>query len=402
MKLLTPRRTRQTPLPGVTGPARLDSRAHNLTKRLRPGDIAIVDHLDLDRATAEAMIAAHVAGVVNVAPSISGRYPNLGPGALVSAGIPLVDNAGEDVFARVHEGDAVRLDGAALFRDGTQVAAGVRQTLASVTAATEDARAGLAAQLDAVAANAVEYLRRERDLHLLLDGVGIPPIQSELDGRHVLIVVGTGRERDDLRSLRSYIRDFQPVLVGVDAGADSLLAAGLVPDLIVGDMESVSEVALRRAAELVVHVPVARHAPGVERLQRLGLDAHVLSASGADEDLAILLAEAKGAELIVTAGLRTSLIECLDKGRSGMASMILTRVKVGGKLVDADSASQLHAAAGRIWPPVLLLVAGLIALLVTFALTPVGSALLASLETSVPGLFGPSSTGTEPGHGAGP
>ena len=378
MKLPSPRRTKPGPRPGVTGPAKLDSRAHNLARRLRPGDIAIVDHLDLDRATAEAMVAAHVAGVVNVAPSISGRYPNLGPGMLMSAGIPLVDNAGGDVFARVHEGDTVRLDGAALFRDDTEVATGVRQTLESVTAATEHARAGLATQLEAVAANAVEFLRRERDLHLLLDGIGIPEIRTQLDDRPVLIVVRGGDYQDDLRALRTYIRDFRPVLVGVDGGADALLEAGWAPDLIVGDMDTVSEAALRRAGELVVHVPADRHAAGVERLARLGLEGHVLSAAGTDQDVAMLLADAKGASLIVTAGIRTSLVECLDKGRSGMASMVLTRIRVGGKLVDAASASRLHAATTRMWPLLALLVAGLLALVVTFGLTPAGRSLLGS------------------------
>jgi uncharacterized membrane-anchored protein len=374
MRLPTLRRSRPLTVPGVVGVARLDTRTKNLTKRLRPGDIAVINHLDLDRVSAEALVAAGVAAVVNAAPSISGRYPNLGPGILVSAGIPLVDDVGMEVFAKVGEGDTVRLDGPSLIRGDAEVAFGVVQTLETVTKAADDARAGLATQLEAFAANTMEYLRRDRDL--LLDGVGVPDIATELEGRHVLIVVRGYDYREDLVALRSYIREYRPVLVGVDGGADALLEARLKPDIIVGDMDSVSDMALRCGAELIVHAYRDGRAPGADRLERLGLESRIFAAAGTSEDVAMLLADSKGAALIVAVGTHLSLVEFLDKGRAGAASMFLTRLRVGGKLVDAKGVSRLYRSRIQTWQIVMLLVAGLLAFLVALAATPAGQAWL--------------------------
>ncbi len=370
MKLPTLRRVRPSSLPGVTGTARVDTRTKNLTRRLRPGDIAILNHLDLDRASAEALVAAGVAAVVNVAPSISGRYPNLGPGVLMTAGIPLVDDVGIDVFAHVDDGDTVRLDDGVLFRDGVEVATGVEQTIESVTLAVARARSGLASQLEAFTANTVEYLRHDRDL--LLDGVGVPALGTPLDGRPVVVVVRGYDYRDDLELLGPYIREYRPVLVGVDGGADALLEAGHTPDVIVGDMEATSDVALRCGAELVVHAGPDGRASGAERLEHLGLDAHIFTAAGTSEDVALLLAEFRGAALIVAVGTHTSLVEFLDKGRAGMASMFLTRLRVGDKLVDAKTVSNLHRPRIQNRQITILLVASLLALLVALAMTPLG------------------------------
>ncbi len=374
MRLPTLRRPRPVALPGVVGVARLDSRTKNLTKRLRPGDIAVINHVDLDRVSAEALVAAQVAAVVNAAPSISGRYPNLGPGILAAAGIPLVDDVGADVFAKVGEGDAVRLHGASLYRGDTEVAFGVEQTEETVAKATDDARSGLAIQLEAFAANTMEYLRRDRDL--LLDGVGVPDVSTPMEGRHVLIVVRGYDYREDLVALKSYIREYRPILVGVDGGADALLEARLKPDIIVGDMDSVSDTALRCGAELIVHAYRDGRAPGADRLDRLGLESRVFAATGTSEDIAMLLADSKGAALIVAVGTHLSLVEFLDKGRSGAASMFLTRLRVGGKLVDAKGVSRLYRSRIQTWQIVMLLVAGLLAFLVALAATPAGQAWL--------------------------
>jgi uncharacterized membrane-anchored protein len=235
MRLPTLRRSRASVLPGVRGTARLDRRTKNLTKRLRPGDIAIIDHTDLDRASAEALVDARVGAVINAAPSISGRYPNLGPEILIKAGIPLVDSAGSDIFGAVTEGQQIRVDGPDIYRDPDHVGKGMPQDAESVAAAMEAARAGLSVQLEAFAANTMEYLRREREL--LLDGVGVPALETDFHGRHALVVVRGYHYQDDLATLRPYIREYRPVLVGVDGGADALLEAGYHPDLIVGDMD---------------------------------------------------------------------------------------------------------------------------------------------------------------------
>jgi len=372
MKIATLRRPRNGErLPGVVGTARLDRRTKRLTKRLRPGDVAVIDHVDLDRVAAEALVAAQVAAVINVAPSVSGRYPNLGPEVLLAAGIPIVDNVGGDIFGQVREGDRIRVHEHTVYAaDGRVVAKGDEQTLESITSAMAEARAGLAVQLEAFASNTMEYLRREREL--LLDGIGVPDIRTELDGRHALVVVRGYDYREDLAALRPYIREYRPVLIGVDGGADALLEVGLRPDVVIGDMDSVSDAALTSGAEVVVHAYRDGSAPGLARVQELGVDPVVFPAAGTSEDVALLLADEKGAALIVAVGTHATLVEFLDKGRAGMASTFLTRLRVGGKLVDAKGVSRLYRSRIRLGTLVLLVVATIVAFIVAFTVTPGG------------------------------
>lgn len=356
------------------GPVRVDARTKKLTKRLRPGDVAVINHLDLDKVSAEALVACRPAVVVNAASSISGRYPNLGPEILVAAGIPLLDAVGAEVMGAVTDGDPARLVDATLQVRGQVVAAGLLLTDELVKEAMDAARAGLAVQLEAFAGNTMEFLRRERDL--LLDGVGIPDIKTRLDGRHALIVVRGYHYLEDLQALRSYIREYRPVLIGVDGGADALLENGHRPDLIVGDMDSVSDTALRCGAEIVVHAYRDGQAPGLQRVTDLGLHPVVFPATGTSEDVAMLLADDSGATLIVAVGAHATLVEFLDKGRSGMASTFLTRLRVGGKLVDAKGVSRLYRARISAVSLIGMLLVGLLALVVAMASTPVGQALL--------------------------
>ena len=372
MKLATLRRPRSGDRqPGVVGAARLDRRTKRLTKRLHPGDIAIIDHVDLDRVGAEALVTARVAAVVNAAPSISGRYPNLGPEILLTAGIPLLDAVDAEVFASVREGETVRLYDDTLYAaDGRVLAKGEPQTRETVASAMAEARAGLAVQLEAFASNTMEYLKRERDL--LLDGVGVPDITTPLEGRHVLVVVRGYDYRQDLMALRHYIREYKPVLVAVDGGADALLEEGYKPNHIVGDMDSVSDHALRCGAEIVVHAYRDGTAPGLERVQDLGIEPVVFPAAGTSEDVALLLADDKGASLIVAVGTHATLVEFLDKGRAGMASTFLTRLRVGGKLIDAKGVSRLYRTRIPVRTLALLIAATLIVLGVALFVTPGG------------------------------
>jgi uncharacterized membrane-anchored protein len=342
MRIGTLRRGRaQESGPGVAGTVRLDRRTKNLTKRLRPGDIAVIDHVDIDRVSADALVGCRVGAVVNAAPSISGRYPNLGPEILINAGVPLLDDVGREVFSRLKEGARVRLEGTRLLaEDGSVVAEGVAQDPTSVEAAMTEAKAGLSTQLEAFAANTMEYMKRERAL--LLDGVGVPDVTTDMDGRHVLIVVRGYDYKEDLHALRSYVRDYRPVLIGVDGGADALREAGYQPDMIVGDMDSVSDDTLTCGAEVVVHAYADGRAPGLSRVQDLGVEAITFPATGTSEDIAMLLADEKGATLIVAVGTHATLVEFLDKGRGGMASTFLTRLRLGGKLVDAKGVSRLY------------------------------------------------------------
>jgi len=373
MRVSLRRRTPATDDAEVVGPARVDPRTKALTKRLKPGDVAVIDHLDLDRVSAEALVACRPAAVLNAARSTSGRYPNLGPEILVDAGVPLVDDLGPDVMA-LTEGHVLRVVDGAVYDGETLVAEGVTQTSASVAATMEEARAGLSVQLESFAANTMDYLRREREL--LLDGVGVPDIDTRIDGRQVLIVVRGYHYKEDLVTLRPYIREYRPVLIGVDGGADAILEAGWRPDLIVGDMDSVSDRALRCGAEVVVHAYRDGRAPGIARVEQLGVPHVVFPATGTSEDVAMLLADDKGAELIVAVGTHATLIEFLDKGRSGMASTFLTRLRVGGKLVDAKGVSQLYQHRISNLQLTLLVLAGLLALGVALASTAAGQTLI--------------------------
>jgi uncharacterized membrane-anchored protein len=374
MRLPTLRRTRPAE-PGVTsGAVRLDRRTKRLVGRLRPGEIAVIDHVDLDRVAADSLVAAGVAAVLNAKPSVSGRYPNLGPEVLVEAGIPLVDDLGEEMFDRLREGDLVRIEGDAVFCDGKPVAQGRRQDAETVAKSMADAREGLSVQLEAFAANTMEYLKQERDL--LLDGVGVPDVETKIAGRHCLIVVRGYDYKADLDVLRPYIREYRPVLIGVDGGADALVEAGYTPDMIVGDMDSVSDDVLRCGAEIVVHAYPDGRAPGLTRVHQLGLPATPFPAAATSEDIAMLLADEKGASLIVAVGTHATLIEFLDKGRGGMASTFLTRLKVGGKLVDAKGVSRLYRQSMSGSSLLLLVLSAIAAMASAMAVSTVGKAYL--------------------------
>ena len=374
MRIGTLRRSRaQEAAPGVSGTVRLDRRTKNLTKRLRPGDVAVIDHVDIDRVSADSLVAAKVGAVVNAAASISGRYPNLGPEILTSAGIPLVDGVGKDVFGALKEGAQVRVEGNTLYGpDGAAVAQGTEQTPDTVAAAMADARAGLSTQLEAFATNTMEYMKRERAL--LLDGVGVPDVQTRIEGRHVLVVARGYDHRDDLVSLRHYIREFRPVLVGEDGGADALVEAGYTPDLIVGDLSTVTDEVLRGGAEVVMRADPDGRAAGLERVQDIGVDAVSFPSAGTSEDVALLLADAHGAELVVTVGTHATLLEFLDSGLQGTASTFLVRLKLGGRLVDAKSASRLHRSRISVWALLMLVFVTLVAVGVILALSADGRA----------------------------
>jgi uncharacterized membrane-anchored protein len=316
---------------------------------------------------------------VNVAASISGRYPNHGPQLLVEAGIPLVDEAGPDLFDRVSEGTTVRLHGPDLYVGEEVVAKGRVQTRDSVQAAMAGAKAGAIAQLQAFVANTLEYMTKEGGL--LVDGIAVPQLRTRIEGRHVLVVVRGHHHREDLATLRSYIREYKPLMVAVDGGADTLLDAGYKPSLIVGDMDSVSDRGLLCGAELVVHAYPDGEAPGLARVEELGLDAVVCPAPGTSEDVALLLADQKGASLIVAVGTHNTLDEFLDRGREGFSSTFLTRLRVGGKLVDAKGVSRLYRSRVSAWALLALVLAALVIVLLDLAISPAGEVLRRYLST---------------------
>jgi uncharacterized membrane-anchored protein len=352
----------------VRGPARVGRRTKDLIPTLRPGDVAVIDHADLDRVAAEGLVLAGPAAVVNAAPSISGRYPNVGPLLIAAAGIPLLDGVGAEVMAAVRDGEDVLVDEDRV-ESSTWSGRGTRQTIATLEQLIEQSRAAVGDELERFATNTLEYLRSEH--RHLLGEMQVPELGVDLAGRHVLLVVRGHDYRDDLEALRrgGYLDEMGPVLIGVDGGADALLDLNRRPDIVIGDMDSVSEKALRCGAALVVHAYPGGRAPGGDRLDALGLDYHVFEAPGTSEDIALLLAHEAGAELIVAVGTHNSMVEFLDKGRAGMASTFLVRMKVGPRMVDAKGVSRLYQSRVRKGDMLLLVAAALFSLIIVTAVS---------------------------------
>jgi len=346
----------------VVGPARADRRTKDLVKRLCPGDIAVIDHADIDRVAAENLIRAAPSAVVNAATSFTGRYPHVGPLLIAEAGIPLIDDVGAEILDLVEEGEELRLVGNDLWRGDLLLAAGQRQEAGDLARRVVRARADMGAELEAFAVNTLEWIRREA--RLTFEPLVLPPLHCDFRGRHALVVVRGHDYRSDLKALRAYIREFQPVLVAVDGGADALLDVGLRPDLIVGDFDSVSEEALACGADLVHHVHPDGRAPGREQLLRYGVSYVEFVAEGTSEDVAMLLSAEAGAELIVAVGTHASMVEFLDKGRAGMASTFLTRLRLGPLLVDAKGVNRLYETRLRRRDLAMLIGAAFLAMLV--------------------------------------
>ena len=354
----------------ITGIARVDRRTKRLLPRLQPGDIAVIDHVDIDRVSAEGLIQRQVGAVVNASRSSSGRYPNLGPLLLCSAGIPLVDGAGPQVMS-LTEGTRVTVEGERVLRllegEADEIARGHLLELEQVEKEIDVLKQSIALEIERFAENTIEYVREERDV--LLEALRLPDVGIDFHGRHVLIVVRGYDYKDDLVALRPYIRELKPILIGVDGGADALVEVSLTPDLIIGDMDSVTTRTLLSGAELVVHAYAGGKAPGLDRLNALGLPNVVFEAPGTSEDIAMLLAYERGAELIVAVGTHTNLIEFMDKGRKGMASTFLTRLRVGPILVDAKGVNRLYRTQIRKSDLVLLSTVALATLAIAVALS---------------------------------
>jgi uncharacterized membrane-anchored protein len=349
----------------LTGTARLGRRTKELVRRLGPGDIAVIDHTDLDRVSAEELVESGVRVVVNVAPSQTGRYPNPGPLQLVRGGVRLIDVAGTDLFEELSEGERLTVRGASLFRNGTCLATGRALEAHELEGALQEQRGRVTEALQDFADNTLRYLREEG--RLLAEGIDFPALKTGFRDRHALVVArGPGHKRD-LRIVRPYVREFRPVLVAVDGGAEALLEEGWKPDVIVGDMDSVTDSTLRCGAEILVHAYPGGEAPGEERLRELGVPYQTVAAPGISEDIAMLLAHDKGAELIVAVGTHFNLVEFLERSRPGMSSTFVTRLKVGEILIDAKGVSRLVSRQIGLWPLVLCGLAAIAALVVVLA-----------------------------------
>lgn len=362
-------------LPGIAGIARVDRNTAKLLRRVGPGDIVVLDEVDLDRGTADALVAAGVTAVVNASASISGRYPNIGPEVIVANGITLVDSAGDDVFKKVKDGAKIRLHDGGIHSGERLLATGVEQSEAEISDLLIEAKTGLVDHLEAFSGNTIEFIRTESPL--LIDGLGVPDVDIDLQDRHVVVVADGPDHVADLKNLKPFIKEYAPVLIGVGAGADALSAAGYRPDLIVGDPEEVTADTLKSGAEVVLPADPDGHAPGLERIQDLGIGAMTFPAAAAPADLALLLADHHGASLIVVVGSAVSLDEFFDRGRREVnPAAFMTRLKVGPKLVDAKAVATLYRSRVSGAAIALLVLAALTAVIVALAVTNVGSEVL--------------------------
>ncbi len=333
--------SRSTERPGVVGTARVDRDVDRLLRRVCPGDIVVLDVLDLDRITADALVDAEVAAVVNASPSVSGRYPNLGPEVLVANGVTLVDETGPEVFKKVKDGAKIRLYDGGVYAGDRRLICGTERTDHEIADLMQEAKSGLIAHLEAFAGNTIEFIRSESPL--LIDGVGIPDIDVDLRRRHVVIVADEPHAADDLKRLKPFIKEYRPVLIGVNAGADVLSKAGYRPQLIVGDPSDLSAEVLKCGAQVVLPADADGHAPGLEHIQDLGVGAMTFPAAGSATDLALLLADHHGAALLVTAGHTANIETFFDRTRQqSNPSTFLTRLRVGEKIVDAKAVATLY------------------------------------------------------------
>jgi len=333
--------SRNTSRPGVIGTARVDRDIDRLLRRVRPGDIAVLDVLDLDRITADALVDAEIAAVINASQSVSGRYPNQGPEVLVANGVTLIDETGPDVFKKIKVGANVRLHNGGVYSGDRRLIRGTERSDEEITDLMQEAKSGLVAHLEAFAGNTIEFIRSESPL--LIDGIGIPDVDIELRRRHVVVVADEEDATDDLKRLKPFIKEYQPVLIGVNSGADVLLKAGYRPQLIVGDPSDLSAEVLKSGAQVVLPADADGHAPGLERIQDLGVGAMTFPAAGSPADLALLLADHHGASLLVIAGQRANIETFFDRTRQDSnPSTFLTRLRVGEKVVDAKAVATLY------------------------------------------------------------
>lgn len=345
-----------------------DNKTKELVKRLKTGDIAVINHMDIDEVAAHSLVLCKPKLVINASKSISGRYPNLGPGVLAKANIPILDCIGNEAFSIIQENDILEVIENEIFRNGEYVGRGTWLTEELIIEELESTKKNFQNELDKFIENTLEYAKKEKDI--ILGNLKIPSINTVLKGRHSLVVVRGQDYRADLNAIKSYIDEFNPILIGVDGGGDALLEFGYTPNIIIGDMDSVSDHSLMTCKEIIVHAYPDGRAPGLERIKKLGLEAIVFPAPGTSEDIAMLLAFEKGSDLIVAVGTHSNMIDFLEKGRKGMASTFLVRLKVGSKLIDAKGVNKLYKESVKLKHLLSLTMGALVPIFIVAALSP--------------------------------
>lgn len=359
----------------IVGRAVVDKRTKRLIQRVKPGDIAVLCHRDIDEVAALQLVKSKVKGIVNFQPSISGRFLNQGPEILINYGKVVVDVGQDRLFDEIHEGDLIKIKkNGDIIVNEKFFCKGLVLNKEFIKSKYEEAKVNYEKEIERFAINTLEYIKREKKI--LSSDYAVPPLKTDMRKKHVMVVVRGKDYREDILALKSYIEEIKPVLIGVDGGADALLEFGLKPDIIVGDMDSISDKGLKCGAEIVVHAYPDGRAPGLERVKRLGLEYKMMAVTGTSEDAALLLAYHSGADLIIAVGTHTNVIDFLEKGRQGMASTFLVRLKVGHILIDAKGVNKLYRSRIKSNYLAALLAAAFFPLLIISASSPVAKHLI--------------------------
>ncbi len=324
-----------------------DNKTKQLLTRIKQNQIAVINHTDLDQIAADGLIEKKVKAIINFSNTLTGKYPTVGLKKVLKAKIPVFDVIEKHkAFHELVDGYDVLIDRNKftihfmLQNDKTVTIPMKEWTLEKWEKKNEEAMHNVGYELNRFIDNTLEFAKKEKEF--VLKRMDIPPLKTNIHGKHVVVVVRGNNYRKDLFAIRSYIEDYRPILIGVDGGADALLEDGLTPHIIIGDMDSVSDKALRSGAEIIVHAYPDGKAPGLPRVEGIGLQANIIPSLGTSEDVAMLLAYEEGAEIIVALGAHSNMVDFLEKGRKGMASTVLVRMKIGTKLVDAKGVSKLY------------------------------------------------------------
>ncbi len=368
----------------IKGIAKKDKVTKNLTNRLKAKDIAIISHKDLDEIAAISLVESKISCIINTEETISGKYPNRGPAILVENNIPIfeVDN---DLKA-IKEGEEIEIIGDEIYRNGNLISKCLYLSKDKIEKLLKLGYDNIESELDLFIENTLEYAKREKAL--VTGDISIPDIKTKIKDKHVLIVVRGKDYKRDLMAIKSYIKEVKPILIGVDGGADALIEFGYTPDIIIGDMDSVSDKSLSLSKEIIVHAYPNGRAPGVDRVEELGIKPILFQSPGTSEDIALLLAYEKKADLIVAVGTHTNMIDFLEKGRPGMASTFLVRLKVGEKLVDARGVNKLYNSTLKPKYLILILIASLIPIIVLTIINPVTKGLITLIKIRLKLFFG--------------
>lgn len=323
----------------VEGIIKKGSKTKALIKYLNSNDIAVLNHNDIDELAAYALINSGISIILNTGLCMTGKYNSKGTSILIKNGIKLYEvKVSYELF---NDGDYVCIRDKDLiinkYNIFTNACTNVNE--AYVRKYTELSNTNANKELINFINNTLSYANEEKDK--ILFETSYPNINIKIKGRDVLIVVRGSFCESDLMALKSYIEFYKPVIIGVDGGADLLINNGYVPDILIGDMDSVSDLGIYRSKEIILHAYKNGYCPCKDRVDKMNVKYKILSMLGTSEDIAMLMAYDMGAEQIVLLGGHKCMYDFMEKGRKGMGSTLLTRIKIGEKLIDFKGISKI-------------------------------------------------------------